>query len=109
MPQHFTRTSSHELGALPEDNVIIGDIKDETLAPLPTYQDLYHRWEKQQWRALDIDFRMDCLHWAEVPLESRAFLPLRFVIFFPGEVSVKNPFFPYFTTMPTQYQRLFLT
>src|SRR5260370_37700738 len=108
MPQHFTRTSSHELGALPEDNVIIGDIKDETLAPLPTYQDLSHRWEKQQWSALDIVFRMDCLHWAEVPLESRAFLMSGFVIFFQGEVSVTNTFFPYCTAMPTEEQRLFL-
>src|SRR5947209_4450237 len=104
MPQQFPNASSRTLGGPPEDNVIIGDIKDETLAPLPTYQELYHRWEKQQWSALDINLHMDRLHWAEVPLKSRAFLMSGFVTFFQGEVSVANTLLPYCVAMPKEEQ-----
>src|SRR5258708_7598139 len=108
MPQQFSSSASlHELEKLPVDRIIIGEI-DNTLTHLPTYQDLYHRWEKQQWSVLDIDFSTDRLHWAEVPLESRPFLMGAFVIFFQGEVSVTNTLLPYCTAMPTEEQRLFL-
>jgi ribonucleoside-diphosphate reductase beta chain len=107
MPQQFTSASIHELGKLPVDKIIIGEI-DDTLTHLPTYQDLYHRWEKQQWSALDIDFRVDRVHWAEMPLESRPFLMSGFVLFFQGEVSVTNALLPYCAAMPTEEQRLFL-
>ena len=107
MPQQVTSTSLHELGTIHADRIIIGEI-DDTLAHLPTYQDLYHRWERQQWSTLEIDFRIDRAQWAEVPLESRPFWISGFVLFFQGEVSVTNTLIPYCIAMPKEEQRLFL-
>ena len=46
-----------QLQKTPIDNVL--QIIDDGLVHLPTYRELYYRWERQQWRALYIVFSGD--------------------------------------------------
>lgn len=104
----IAKASLSELGEIAPDSVIIGEI-DDRLVNLPSYRDLYHRWEKQQWSTQDLDFSADREQWAEVPGENRPIYIAGFVIFFQGEVSVTNTLIPYMAAVPTEAQRFFLS
>jgi ribonucleoside-diphosphate reductase beta chain len=102
------KANLEQLGELGGDSIIVGEI-DDKLANLPSYQDLYYRWERQQWSTQDLDFSIDRQQWSEVPEESRPVWISGFVIFFQGEVSVTNTLIPYVAAVPTEEQRIFLT
>jgi len=102
------KASLRELGELGGDRIIVGEI-DDKLVTLPSYQELYYRWERQQWSTQDLDFSIDRQQWAEVPEEARPVWISGFVVFFQGEVSVTNTLVPYVAAMPMEAQRFFLT
>lgn len=104
----IARASLHELGTLDGDSIIVGEI-DDKLVNLPSYRELYHRWEKQQWSTQDLDFSIDRQDWANVAEENRPIWISGFVVFFQGEVSVVNTLIPYLAAVPTEEQRFFLT
>src|SRR5947209_3024372 len=104
----IAKASLQELGELGGDQIIIGEI-DDKLTNLPSYRELYHRWEKQQWSTQDIDFSIDRQDWARVAVENRHIWISGFVVFFQGEVSVVNTLIPYLAAVPTEEQRIFLT
>ena len=104
----IARASLHELGTLDGDSIIVGEI-DDKLVNLPSYRELYHRWEKQQWSTQDLDFSIDRQDWANVAEENRPIWISGFVVFFQGEVSVVNNLIPYLAAVPTEEQRIFLT
>lgn len=103
----IARASLRELGEITPDSILVGEI-DDKLVNLPSYRDLYHRWEKQQWSTQDLDFSADREQWATVPEENRPTWIAGFVIFFQGEVSVTNTLIPYMAAVPTEEQRFFL-
>ena len=102
------KASLRELGVLDGDRIIIGEI-DDKLVTLPTYIDLYYRWERQQWMTQDLDFSIDRQNWDSVAEADRPVWISGFVVFFQGEVSVTNSLIPYVAAMPTEAQRIFLT
>ncbi|MGB8348353.1 MAG: ribonucleotide-diphosphate reductase subunit beta [Ktedonobacteraceae bacterium] len=104
----IARASLRELGEITPDSILVGEI-DDKLVNLPSYRDLYHRWEKQQWSTQDLDFSADREQWADVPEENRPIFIAGFVIFFQGEVSVTNTLIPYMLAVPTEEQRFFLS
>lgn len=104
----IARASLHELGTLDGDSIIVGEI-DDKLVNLPSYRELYHRWEKQQWSTQDLDFSIDRQDWANVAEENRPIWISGFVVFFQGEVSVVDTLIPYLAAVPTEEQRIFLT
>ncbi|HVB62317.1 MAG TPA: ribonucleotide-diphosphate reductase subunit beta [Ktedonobacteraceae bacterium] len=104
----IARASLRELGEITPDSILVGEI-DDKLVNLPSYRDLYHRWEKQQWSTQDLDFSADREQWAGVPEENRPIFIAGFVIFFQGEVSVTNTLIPYMLAVPTEEQRFFLS
>jgi ribonucleoside-diphosphate reductase beta chain len=104
----IAKASLRELGELEGDSIIIGEI-DDKLVNLPTYRELYHRWEKQQWSTQDLDFSADRQAWSEVPEASKPVWISGFVVFFQGEISVTNTLIPYLAAAPTEDQRIFLT
>src|ERR687891_699413 len=75
-----------------------------------TYEDLYARWEKGNWRAMEIDFSEDRRQWHEVfgDVERRAAL-WNYSLFFHGEDSVADNLSPYIDAAPTEEQTYFLT
>ncbi len=104
----IAKASLHELGQIESDSIIVGEI-DDKLVDLPSYRELYHRWEKQQWSTQDLDFSIDRQNWASVSEENRPVWISGFVVFFQGEVSVVNTLIPYLAAAPTEEQRIFLT
>jgi ribonucleoside-diphosphate reductase beta chain len=100
--------SLQELGKIDGDRIIVGEIEDKLLN-LPSYRELYNRWERQQWSTQDLDFRLDREHWSKVSARSRPIWMSGFVTFFQAEVSVTNALISYCAAVPTEEQRMFLT
>ena len=74
-----------------------------------SYEDLYARWERGNWRATDLDFAVDSEHWQErfSDLERRAAL-WNYALFFWGEDSVADNLSPYIDAAPREEQKYFL-
>ncbi|MEP7200032.1 MAG: hypothetical protein ABI874_09460 [Chloroflexota bacterium] len=83
---------------------------DEGLERLPSYMDLYFKWERQQWAVQDLDFSADKKQWA---LDASAVIRQNrmagYTGFFAGEIDVTNTLGPYIAAMPRLDQRIFLT
>jgi hypothetical protein len=74
-----------------------------------TYEDLYARWEKGNWSAMELDFSEDRTDWHEkfTDLERRAAL-WNYAMFFHGEDSVTDNLSPYIDAAPREEQKYFL-
>jgi ribonucleoside-diphosphate reductase beta chain len=96
-----------QLQQTPIDNVL--NIIDQGLVHLPTYRELYYRWERQQWRAQDIDFSPDRKQWEGMSQEERNMRMYGLSAFFQGEACVTDTLAPYVTAMPDEETRIFLT
>lgn len=96
-----------QLQQTPIDSVM--NIIDEGLVHLPTYRELYYRWERQQWRSQDIDFATDRAQWQKMSPEEQRLRVLGLSAFFKGEECVTNTLAPFITAMPDDETRVFLT
>lgn len=96
-----------QLQQTPIDNVL--RIIDEGLVHLPSYRELYYRWEKQQWKASEIDFEVDRQQWAAMSQDERTMRIYGLAAFFQGEVSVTDTLSPYIMAMPEEEMRIFVT
>ncbi len=96
-----------QLQQTPVDSVM--NIIDEGLVHLPTYRELYYRWERQQWRTQDLDFAPDREQWQKMPPEEQNMRIGGLSAFFKGEECVTNTLAPYITAMPDDEMRMFLT
>jgi hypothetical protein len=75
-----------------------------------TYEDLYARWERGNWRATEIDFSQDRVDWHErLSDEQRRGALWIFTLFFHGEESVTDNLSPFIDAAPREEQAYFLT
>jgi Ribonucleotide reductase, small chain/SCP-2 sterol transfer family len=87
---------------------------DGTFDSLPTdaisYEDLYARWERGNWSAMDLDFTEDARQWREElsDFERKAAL-WNYALFFWGEDAVADNLSPYIDAAPKEEQKYFLT
>jgi Ribonucleotide reductase, small chain/SCP-2 sterol transfer family len=74
-----------------------------------SYEDLYARWERGNWRATEIDFTVDGEHWRTrfSDLERRA-ARWNYAMFFHGEDSVTDNLSPFIDAAPREEQKYFL-
>src|SRR5215218_6136294 len=74
-----------------------------------SYDDLYARWERGNWRASEIDFGEDRRQWNEdfSDLERRAAL-WNYALFFWGEDAVADNLSPFIDAAPREEQKYFL-
>jgi ribonucleotide reductase beta subunit family protein with ferritin-like domain len=74
-----------------------------------SYEDLYERWEKNNWSATGLDFTQDRVDWHETfnDLERKAAL-WNYSLFFHGEDSVTDNLSPYIDAAPLEEQKYFL-
>jgi Ribonucleotide reductase, small chain/SCP-2 sterol transfer family len=74
-----------------------------------SYEDLYSRWERGNWRATEIDFEQDRRQWREdfSDLQRRAAL-WNYALFFWGEDSVADNLSPFIDAAPREEQKYFL-
>jgi hypothetical protein len=80
-----------------------------TAADQISYEDLYHRWERGNWRATEIDFSEDRRQWSEdfSDLQRRAAL-WNYSLFFWGEDAVADNLSPFIDAAPREEQKYFL-
>ncbi len=90
------RTAGEELGSLPADAI--------------SYEDLYTRWERGNWSAMELDFTEDARQWREefTEFERQAAL-WNYALFFWGEDAVADNLSPYIDAAPLEEQKYFLT
>ena len=75
-----------------------------------SYDDLYARWERGNWRATEIDFTRDAVDWHErLTAEQRRSALWLYALFFHGEDSVADNLSPYIDAAPLEEQKYFLT
>src|ERR671936_3117102 len=74
-----------------------------------SYEDLYARWERGNWRAAEIDFGEDRRQWQERfdDFERKAAL-WNYALFFWGEDAVADGLSPYIDAAPREEQKYFL-
>jgi Ribonucleotide reductase, small chain/SCP-2 sterol transfer family len=74
-----------------------------------SYQDLYTRWEKGNWRAMEYDFAQDREDWHGKlsDIQRRAAL-WNYALFFHGEDSVTDNLSPFIDAAPREEQKYFL-
>jgi hypothetical protein len=80
----------------------------QSLMDSVTYEDLYHRWEKGNWSAYDIDFSEDRRGWEALSDIQRRSAMWIYSMFFYGEDRVADTLAPYITAAPTEEQSYFL-
>src|SRR3954463_5894792 len=74
-----------------------------------SYTDLYARWERGNWRAMEIDFTEDARQWREVFSEHERRAALwNYAMFFHGEDAVADDLAPFIDTAPREEQKYFL-
>ncbi len=75
-----------------------------------SYVELYHRWERQQWRTEDLDFAPDARDWQERLSDAQRRQLMWFMaLFFHGEERVAMELTPFIDAAPTPDQQIFLT
>src|SRR2546430_2839229 len=101
------RASLRELGDIRIDDVLL--FIDRGLESMPSYLDLYHRWERQQWAVADLDFTPDRELWERSSdLDRQAALWSR-RLFFNGEERVTATLAPFVWAAPTPEIEIFLS
>ena len=101
------RASLKELGDIRIDDVL--SFIDRGIENMPSYMDLYRRWEAQQWSVGDIDFSLDRQDWLEATeLEKKATL-WSHRLFFNGEERVTSTLAPFVWAAPTPEIEIFLS
>jgi hypothetical protein len=80
-----------------------------TITDTISYDDLYKRWERGNWRATELDFSQDVVDFNEklTPEQRRSALWL-YTLFFHGEDSVTDNLSPYIDAAPLEEQKYFL-
>lgn len=77
-------------------------------ADLLTYEELYALWERQNWKAHELDFSVDKAHWLATPTESQAETIWSTASFYIGEERVAADLAPFLMAAPTGEIEVFL-
>ena len=95
MASTVTPTASAASNGLPTDSI--------------TYEDLYARWERGNWKATELDFTEDARQWREDFTEFERTAALwNYSLFFWGEDVVTDTLSPYIDAAPLEEQKYFL-
>jgi ribonucleotide reductase beta subunit family protein with ferritin-like domain len=74
-----------------------------------TYEDLYARWERGNWRATEIDLTQDRIDWHErLTADQRRGALWLYALFLHGEDAVTDDLSPYIDAAPLEEQKYFL-
>src|SRR3989442_12108782 len=93
------RASLRELGDIRIDDVL--SFIDRGIENMPSYMDLYRRWESQQWAVGDLDFTLDRQDWLEASELDRKATLWSHRLFFNGEEPLTSTPAPFGWAAPT--------
>jgi ribonucleoside-diphosphate reductase beta chain len=105
------QASLEQLGNTHIDEVLV--LLDHGLERLPSYRELYLRWERQQWKTQDLDFTQDKLDYDRLQSEYNEEMLEQTrktnASFWIGEHQVTVDLLPFVLAAPDTEQKLFLT
>lgn len=87
---------------------ILDDLNDSIARRMPSYRELYNRWERLNWKVSDLDFSRDRDDWAALDDHHKERLLWTLASFFVAEERVAATLTPYVTAAPLEEQRIFL-
>jgi len=105
--ERIGRASLKELGDIRIDDVL--SFIDRGIENMPSYMDLYRRWEAQQWAVADLDFSLDRQDWLESDDLDRKATLWSHRLFFNGEERVTATLAPFVWAAPTPEIEIFLS
>ena len=88
---------------------ILDGLNDSLARRMPSYRDLYLRWERLNWRVSDLDFTQDRVDWLALPEAQKERLLWTLAAFYVAEQRVAATLSPYVTAAPKLEQKIFLT
>ena len=83
-------------------------VAEQSIVDRITYEDLYRRWEQNNWSATGLDFSEDRNGWAALTDMQRKSALWIYSMFFFGEDSVADNLSPYIDAAPKEEQKYFL-
>jgi ribonucleoside-diphosphate reductase beta chain len=105
--ERIARADLKQLGDIRIDDVLA--FIDRGIKNMPSYMDLYRRWESQQWAVGDLDFTLDREDWLKsTELEKKSTL-WSHRLFFNGEERVTSTLAPFVWAAPTPEIEIFLS
>jgi ribonucleoside-diphosphate reductase beta chain len=105
--ERVARASLKELGDIRIDDVLA--FIDRGIENMPSYMDLYRRWESQQWSVGELDFTLDRQDWLKAKdIEKKSTL-WSHRLFFNGEERVTATLAPFVWAAPTPEIEIFLS
>jgi ribonucleoside-diphosphate reductase beta chain len=96
-----------ELGDIRIDDVLA--FIDRGIESMPSYMDLYRRWEKQPWAVADLDFGPDRENWLGMSEDEKKYALWTMRLFFNGEERVTATLAPFVWAAPTPEIEVFLS
>ena len=97
-----------ELADVDPDRILDG-LNDSLARRMPSYRDLYLRWERLNWKVSDLDFTQDRVDWLALPEAHKERLLWTLAAFYVAEQRVAATLSPYVTAAPKLEQKIFLT
>jgi ribonucleoside-diphosphate reductase beta chain len=107
MLERVATASLKQLGDIRIDDVLL--FIDRGLEKMPSYLDLYRRWERQQWAVSDLDFTPDRENWKTLTELDRDATLWGRRLFFNGEERVTATLAPFVWAAPSPEMELFLS
>ncbi|MGH7903454.1 MAG: ribonucleotide-diphosphate reductase subunit beta [Candidatus Dormibacteraceae bacterium] len=105
--ERVDRATLTEMGDIRVDDVLA--FIDRGLENMPTYMDLYRRWERQQWSVYDLDFTLDRESWSGASDSVRRHTLWLSRLFFNGEERVTATLAPFVWAAPSPEIEIFLS
>ncbi len=89
-------------------DAILNRLNDSIARRMPTYRELYLRWERLNWSVADLDFSQDVRDWRNLSEHYKERLLWTLAAFYVAEQRVAATLTPYVTAAPDPQQRIFL-
>src|SRR3979490_540633 len=105
--ERVARANLKELGDIRIDDVLA--FIDRGIENMPSYMDLYRRWESQQWSVGDLDFTLDRQDWLQATDLDRKATLWSHRLFFNGEERGTATLAPFVWAGPTPEIEIFLS
>ncbi|HEY7874271.1 MAG TPA: ribonucleotide-diphosphate reductase subunit beta [Actinomycetota bacterium] len=88
---------------------ILDRLNDTIARRMPSYRDLYLRWERLNWQVGELDFSRDREHWLALTDQDKERLLWTLASFYVAEQRVAATLTPYVSAAPRLEQKIFLT
>ncbi|HET7481613.1 MAG TPA: ribonucleotide-diphosphate reductase subunit beta [Actinomycetota bacterium] len=97
-----------QLADVDPDQILDG-LNESITRRMPSYRDLYRRWERLNWKVSDLDFEQDRADWADLDDLHKDRLLWTLAAFYVAEQRVAATLTPFVAAAPHREQRIFLT